>query len=98
MGVALIAWGRFIQNRNRVTVPAPNTNPGKPWLWDFIAKQAPALRQAGFTAIQAPPASKAQGGAGTGCDGYGVFDPRDLGNKPQQGSTPTRYGSLDSDV
>jgi alpha-amylase len=96
MGVALIAWGRFFHNGDKVTVPAPNTDPGKPWLWDFIAKEAPALRRVGFTAIQAPPASKALGGAGRGCDGYGVFDLRDLGSKPQQGSTPTRYGSLES--
>src|SRR5580693_3142232 len=96
MGVALIAWGRFFHGADKVTVPAPNTDPGKPWLWDFIAKEAPALRRVGFTAVQTPPASKALGGAGRGCDGYGVFDLRDLGSKPQQGSTPTRYGTLDS--
>ncbi len=97
MGVALIAWGRFVEaDGSKVTVPAPSTNPGAPWLWDFIAGEAAALRRAGFSAIQLPPASKAQGGAGAGCDGYGVFDPRDLGSKPQQGSTPTRYGSVDS--
>ena len=94
MGVALIAWGRFFdETGNRVTVPAPTTTPGAPWLLDFLAKQAIALRRAGFTAIQLPPTSKAQGGAGAGCDGYGVFDPRDLGSKDQQGSIPTRYGS-----
>jgi alpha-amylase len=96
MGVALIAWGRFVVNGNRITVPAPPTDPGKPWLWDFLAAEASALRGVGFTAIQLPPASKVQGGAGAGCDGYGVFDPRDLGTKPQQGSTPTRYGTGDS--
>ena len=96
MGVALIAWGRFLEGGTKVTVPAPSTNPGAPWLWDFLAKEVPALRRVGFTALQLPPASKAQGGAGGGCDGYGVFDPRDLGSKPQQGSTPTRYGSVES--
>jgi alpha-amylase len=36
MGVALIGWGRFISpNGARVTVPAPPTNPGAPWLLDF---------------------------------------------------------------
>ena len=93
MGVALIAWGRFFDGRrNRVTVPAPSTNPAAPWLLDFLAKQAITLRRAGFTAIQLPPTSKAQGGAGASCDGYGLFDPRDLGSKNQQGSIPTRYG------
>ncbi len=97
MGVALIAWGRFFDGHgNKVTVPAPSTNPGAPWLWDFLAQEARSLRQVGFSALQLPPASKAEGGAGAGCDGYGVFDPRDLGSKPQQGSTPTRYGSAES--
>lgn len=96
MGVALIAWGRFVEHGSKITVPAPNTHAGVPWLWDFLAASAINLRRAGFTALQVPPASKVQGGAGAGCDGYGVFDLRDLGSKPQQGSTPTRYGSADS--
>jgi alpha-amylase len=97
MGVALIAWGRFFDKHgNRITVPAPNTTPGAPWLWDFLAKEAPALRRVEFSTLQLPPSGKAQGGAGDGCDGYGVFDLRDLGSKPQQGSTPTRYGSAES--
>jgi alpha-amylase len=97
MGVALITWGRFFDKHgNRITVPAPSTTPGAPWLWDFLAMEVLALRRVGFSALQLPPASKVQGGAGDGCDGYGVFDPRDLGGKPQQGSTPTRYGSAES--
>ena len=97
MGVALIAWGRFIDaHGNRITVPAPSTDPGAVWLLDFLARQALTLRRAGFTAIQLPPTSKAQGGAGAGCDGYGVFDPRDLGSKNQQGTLPTRYGTKDA--
>lgn len=97
MGVALIAWGRFFDARgNRVTVPAPSTDSSAPWLLDFLAHRALALRRSGFTAIQLPPTSKVQGGAGTGCDGYGLFDPRDLGSKNQQGSLPTRYGPKDS--
>src|SRR6516164_11708084 len=94
MGVALIAWGRFFdKNNNKITVPAPATTPGAPCLWDFLARETLALRRVGFSALQLPPASKAQGGAGDGCDGYGLFDPRDLGSKPQQGSLETRYGS-----
>jgi alpha-amylase len=94
MGVALVAWGRFFDRQGRrVTVPAPSTEPGEPWLLDFLARHALSLRRAGFTAIQLPPTSKAQGGAGSGCDGYGLFDPRDLGSKNQQGSLETRYGS-----
>ncbi|HEY2137940.1 MAG TPA: hypothetical protein VGH49_18790 [Xanthobacteraceae bacterium] len=94
MGVALVAWGRFFDPQgNRVTVPAPSTNAGAPWLYDFLSSHALTLRRAGFSAIQLPPTSKAEGGAGAGCDGYGLFDPRDLGAKNQQGSIATRYGS-----
>ena len=97
MGVSLIAWGRFFdKDGNRVTVPAPSTTPGAPWLWDFLAKEVIALRRVGFSSLQLPPAGKAQGGTGDGCDGYGVFDLRDLGSKPQQGAIPTRYGSAES--
>ena len=97
MTVSLIGWGRFLDaSGKRVTVPAPNTHPGKPWLWDFLASEAPNLAAVGFDRIQLPPASKAQGGSASHCDGYRVFDARDLGVKNQQGSTQTRYGSADS--
>ena len=96
MGVALIAWGRFFDRAgNRITVPAPSTEPGAPWLLDFLAAEAGRLGAVGFSALQLPPISKAQGGAGAGCDGYGVFDRRDIGSKDQQGSRPTRYGDAD---
>lgn len=97
MSVSLIGWGRFFdKNGNKVTVPAPSTDPGKPWLWDLLAAEAPNLASIGFDRIQLPPVSKVQGGDGAGCDGYGLFDPRDLGAKNQQGSVPTRYGTADS--
>jgi alpha-amylase len=97
MTVSLIGWGRFFdKNGNRITVPAPSTDPGKPWLWDLLASEAENLASVGFDRIQLPPASKAQGGDGAGCDGYGIYDPRDLGTKNQQWSIPTRYGTADS--
>ena len=38
MGVALIAWGRFFDRHgNRITVPVPSTEPGVPWLLDFLS-------------------------------------------------------------
>ena len=77
-------------------MPAPPTDPGAPWLWDFLAGEAGELARVGFRRLQLPPAGKAEGGAGPGCDGYGLYDPRDLGSKPQQGSTPTRYGTADA--
>ena len=48
MGVALIAWGRFFDRHgNRITVPAPSTEPGVPRLLDFLSRYALALRRAG---------------------------------------------------
>lgn len=108
MSVALIAWGRFYRRNKdgslakdqwgkpiKITVPAPNTDPDKPWLCDFVAQQAPQIARAGFDVVQWPPYSKALGGAGDGCDGYGTFDRRDIGSKKQQGSRETRYGSAE---
>jgi len=97
MSVSLIGWGRFYDSSgNKITVPAPSTDPGQPWLWDMLASEAADLASVGFDRIQLPPAAKALGGAAAGCDGYGLFDPRDLGSKNQQGSIPTRYGTAES--
>jgi alpha-amylase len=88
MTIGLISWGRFFDAAgNRITVPAPPTNPGKPWLWDFLRTAAAELG-ASFDVVQLPPWSLAQGGTGAGCDGYGVFQRRNLNG--------TRYGSLES--
>jgi len=88
MAIGLIAWGRFFNAAgNKVTVPAPPTDPGKPWLWDFLRDVAPMLG-ASFDIVQLPPWSLAQGGTAPGCDGYGVFQRRNLNG--------TRYGSLES--
>jgi alpha-amylase len=59
--------------------------------WDHLAKQAKALRSAGFTAVWLPVPHK--GGSGTASFGFDVFDDYDLGSKNQKGSVPTRYGS-----
>jgi hypothetical protein len=53
----------------------PSTNPGAPWLFDSLAHRALALRRAGLRQFNCRRQSKAQGGDGAGCDGYGVFDP-----------------------
>ena len=108
MAVGLIGWGRFYKvdargnmvrdgggNPQKITVPAPPNNPGKPWLYDLIREKAAEIG-ASVDVFQWPPVSKAQGGSGEGCDGYGIFCRRDLGTAPQQGSTPTRYGTLES--
>ena len=88
MAVGLITWGRFFDTAgDRVTVSAPSTNPGTPWLWDLIRTSAAEIGSS-FDLVQLPPWSLAQGGAGAGCDGYGVFQRRNLNG--------TRYGSLES--
>lgn len=88
MTVGLIAWGRFFDSRgNKITVPAPPTDPGKPWLWDLVRSLAAEIATS-FDLVQLPPWSLAQGGAGAGCDGYGIFQRRNLNG--------TRYGSLES--
>lgn len=95
MTVGLIVWGRFVNAAGqRVTVPAPVDGKGDPWLVDFVREHAAAIG-ASFDVVQWPPVAKAQGGAGAGCDGYGVFDRRDIGSKHQQGSIPTRYGTAE---
>jgi alpha-amylase len=88
MAVGLIAWGRFDgPNGQKITVPAPPTDPGKPFLWDFLHSEAANLATS-FDIVQLPPWSLAQGGAGAGCDGYGLYERRNLNG--------TRYGSLES--
>ena len=78
-----------------VPTPADGAQPGggapADFWWDHLAKQARALREAGFTAIWLPPVWKAKGGAGS--VGYDPFDDYDMGSKDQKKTIPTRYGS-----
>lgn len=44
-------------------VPSPAAGTASaPWLWDNIASQANAFRQAGFTAVWIPPRAEGRGG------------------------------------
>ena len=100
MAIGLIAWGRFFKtdahgNVSRITVPAPPTDPGKPWLADMLRSIAKPLA-ASFEVIQWPNFVKSQGGTGAGADGYGPVDLRDFGSKNAQGGLETRYGSLEA--
>lgn len=61
--------------------------------WKQIAQKAPAIAQAGFTALWLPPAYKGSSG---GYDvGYGVYDLFDLGEFDQKGTVRTKYGTKD---
>jgi alpha-amylase len=90
MGVLLQAF--FTLDHGKKGVPSPlDGSPHADWWWDHLAKQAGALRKAGFTAIWLPPPLKA--GSGVASVGYDVFDDYDLGSKNQKGHVPTRYGT-----
>ena len=58
--------------------------------WPLVREKVPALRQAGFTALWLPPASKA---ANTVSMGYDPYDYYDLGEFDQKGGKPTWFGS-----
>lgn len=61
--------------------------------WRWLAREAPALAQAGYTGLWLPPAYKcAQGVRDVG---YGVYDLYDLGEFDQKGTLPTKYGTKD---
>ena len=88
--IGLIGWGRFFDAEGkRITVPAPSTDPGAEWLWVYLRSQAERLGGS-FDYVLTPPPSLAQGGAGAGCDGYGVAQRWNLG-----WDQPTRYGWIE---
>ncbi len=61
-------------------VPSPAAGAASaPWWWDHLAKQAPGLHSAGFTAVWIPPVTK--GASGGYSVGYDPFDDYDLGSK-----------------
>ncbi len=67
-----------------------NTTPGGIW-WDSLARLAPRLASAGFSAIWFPPPTK--GAAGALSMGYDIYDQYDFGDYNQKGSVETRFGS-----
>ena len=60
--------------------------------WKEVARRVPELKQAGFTSLWLPPASKAANIGGMSM-GYDVYDYFDLGKYDQKGSIPTWYGT-----
>jgi alpha-amylase len=59
-------------------------------LWRRVAEEAPALAQAGITALWLPPPSKAFEPSNPG---YAIYDLWDLGEFDQKGAVPTKYGT-----
>ena len=70
-----------------------NQYPGD-W-YTFLAKLAPRLRALGFDGIWTPPPVKGSAPAVNNM-GYFPFDYYDIGQKNQQGSVPTRFGTQDA--
>ena len=59
---------------------------------DYLSELSPRLRDLGIDLVWIPPTAK---NAGTNSVGYSTFDPYDLGDKFQKGSTTTRFGTKD---
>ncbi|HMF77823.1 MAG TPA: hypothetical protein VK604_19355 [Bryobacteraceae bacterium] len=66
-----------------------------PITYNRVAQLAPTLANIGVTVVQFPPPAKTQSGAANNADGYGLFDPYDLGSKDQCYSVPTYFGSAE---
>lgn len=58
--------------------------------WNDLIAKMPEIAEAGYTSLWLPPPSK---GGSIFSVGYDQFDPFDLGDKNQQGTTRTRYGT-----
>lgn len=71
-------------------VPVDVTNKNGTW-WDNLKNKSTILQNAGIKALWVP--SPAKGNFGIYDMGYGIFDPYDLGNYNQKGTTETRFGS-----
>jgi len=58
--------------------------------WDELVTKMPEIAEAGYTSLWLPPPAK---GGSVFSVGYDLFDPFDLGDKDQQGTVRTRYGT-----
>lgn len=58
--------------------------------YDELIAKMPEIAEAGYTSLWLPPPTK---GGSIFSVGYDVFDPFDLGDKNQQGTVRTRYGT-----
>ena len=58
--------------------------------WTDLSQKMPELAEAGYTSLWLPQPAKASGALSVG---YDIFDPFDLGDKNQNGTTATLYGT-----
>ena len=59
--------------------------------WSDLTQKMPELAEAGYASLWLPPPAK--GTSGSSSVGYDLFDPFDLGDKNQAGTTATKYGT-----
>jgi len=59
--------------------------------WSELAQKMPEIAEAGYDSLWLPPPYKSTSGASS--VGYDVFDPFDLGDLNQQGTTATKWGT-----
>ncbi|KAK0710544.1 glycoside hydrolase superfamily [Apiosordaria backusii] len=70
--------------------PSSSSSPSQSH-WHRLTKLLPSLAKIGITKMWIPPACKAADGPNG--NGYDIYDLWDLGEFPQKGSTPTKWGS-----
>src|SRR3954466_8370502 len=58
--------------------------------WNELSQKMPEIAEAGYDSIWLPPPAK---GSSVFSVGYDLFDPFDLGDKNQRGTTATKYGT-----
>jgi hypothetical protein len=58
--------------------------------WSDLIEKMPEIAEAGYTSLWLPPPAK---GSSVFSVGYDLFDPFDLGDKNQRGTTATKYGT-----
>src|SRR5216684_1191977 len=59
--------------------------------WSDLTQKMPEIAEAGYTSLWLP--NPAKGNSGAYSIGYDQFDPFDFGDKNQQGTTATKYGT-----
>ena len=60
--------------------------------WNDLINKMPEIAEAGYTSLWLPPPAKASSVFSVG---YDLFDPFDLGDKNQRGTTANKYGTKD---
>src|ERR1044071_47591 len=90
VGARIVCWisivALFVSNSARAEAMLQLFNVN----WDELITKMPEIAEAGYTALWLPPPTK---GGSVFSVGYDVFDPFDLGDKDQNGTVRTRYGT-----